>query len=116
MNQENYSHILSIKVFSPTINTTTNYARIQERIKDEFLNREKMMNGIGFNWRKIQWDNMDKYFELGDIVIQSPFSSDLLLLENVKKTFSEIDEDFRKKDILVNEDKIIFKILKPLVE
>jgi len=114
MNEEIYTHILDIKIISLNTNTVINHNNIEEIVKNEFLNKQPIINGIKLNWKKMSWKGVNKYFHLGNLIINNVSSSDSLLLENVEKTILNIDKKFHKNGLLPNNTKIIFIITKPL--
>jgi len=116
MNQENYSHILNIKVISNTSNLIVNDDILLETIKGLFLQKEQIFNGIKLNWRRTVWKGMTKYFDVGDLVIDSVFSSDEIILESVQFTLLGINMILQEQGLLFKDQQIIFKIVKPLVE
>ena len=117
MNQGNYSHILNIKVFCSDSNSTSGFSQsiAYEKIANKFLNEENEYYGVKLKWRKIDWNNMDKFFELGDFVIDSPFGSDEIILEAVKQHLTKIQNELYEEKTLLPRQRIIFKIVKPLV-
>lgn len=117
MNQGNYSHILNIMVLNLESNSTTGFAQSVAYIKfiNKFVN-EYEYYGVKLKWRKIDWTNIDKYFDLGDFVIDSPFSSDEIILEAVKQQITKIQNELYEENNLLLCQKIIFKIVKPLVK
>ena len=116
MDNNIYSHILHIKVWSSLTETTTDYANIENIVKDLFIQKKQIYNDIPIQWEKIIWSKYDKQFNLGDLAINSPFSSDFPLMESVISTISEINNELHKSGKLSKNVKIIFKIVKPLVE
>jgi hypothetical protein len=115
MNQENYSHILNIKVISKITNTVINDQQLLEKIKNLFIQKERVFNGVKLVWRKIEWSGMNKYFDLGDLVIDSIFSVDRILIQNVKCVLNQIYIELYSEGLLKNQQ-IIFKIIKPLTK
>ncbi len=115
LDNNNFSHILCIKIWSDLIDSHTNYANIETKVKDEFLKKEQIYHNIPLEWRKIEWSNYDKVFSLGDLVINSPFGPDLPLVESVTSTIYELNQELHKSGRLSASERIIFKIVKPLV-
>lgn len=116
MNKENYSHILNIKVISNTSNLTVNDDVLLEMIKGLFLQKEQIFNNIKIVWRRMEWKGMSKYFDIGDLVIDSLFGGDEIIIESVRFTLSEINMNLQEQGLLFRDQQIIFKIVKPLVE
>jgi hypothetical protein len=115
MNQENYSHILNIKVLSKISNTVINDPHLLEKIKNLFLQKEKVFNGVKIIWRKIEWQCINKHFDLGDLVIVSTFNVDRILIQTVKCVLNDIYLELHSEGLL-KDQQIIFKIIKPLTK
>jgi len=115
MNQENYSHILNIKVLSKISNTVINDQHLLEKIKNLFVKKEKVFNGVKLIWRKIEWQGINKHFDLGDLVIDSTFNVDRILIQTVKCVLNDIYLELHSEGLL-KEQQIIFKIIKPLTK
>lgn len=116
MNQENYSHILNIKIISKSTSLIVDDVILLEMIKGLFLQREQFFNNIKLKWRKIEWKGVNKYFDIGDIVIDSVFNADEILLHCVRNSLQDITKELRDKGLLFSSQIIIFKLIKPLVE
>ena len=116
MNQNNYSHILNIKIISKSTSSIVNDEHLLETIKDLFLKKDQFFNDIKLHWRKIEWKGVNKYFDLGDIVIDSIFSADEILLYCVRNCLQDITKELHDKHLLSDDQIIIFKLMKPLVE
>ena len=116
MNTNNCSHILNIKVISMSSNTVVKDDHLLEMIKGIFLQKDQYFNGVKMIWRKIDWIGLYKYFDMGDIVIDSIFSIDEILVESVRIVLTEIEFELHEKGLLFNGQKIIFNIIKPLSE
>ena len=116
MDDNVYSHILHIKVWSSLTESTTNYANIENIVKELFIQKKQIYNDIPIQWEKIIWSKYDKQFNLGDLAINSPFGNDFPLMESVITTIFEINNELHKSGKLSKNEKIIFKIVKPLVE
>lgn len=115
MNQDNYSHILNIKIVSKSTTSLINDENLLETIKGLFLEREQYFNDIKLIWRRIEWKCINKYFDIGDIVIDSIFGVDEILLNCIRNCLQNISKELHDKGLLLNEQEIIFKIVKPLV-
>jgi hypothetical protein len=116
MDNNVYSHILDIKVWLNLTESTTNYANIENKVKDLFIQKKQIYNDIPIQWEKITWSKYDKQFNLGDLAINSPFDNDITLMESVISTISEMNNYLHKSGKLSKNEKIIFKIVRPLVE
>ena len=111
---ETYSHILSIKVWDFLKRDSLNDIAFEDTVKTKFLEKEQNYNGIKLNWRRTTLTPLDKVFNIGDIVIDSPLSSDELLLKSTRETISEINKKMHETNLLTSDQSIIFKIMKPL--
>ena len=116
MDNNVYSHILKIKVWSNLTESVTNYANIENVVKDLFIEKKQIHNNIPIKWEKKIWSKYDKQFNLGDLAINTPFDTDFPLMESVISTISEINNELHNSGKLSKNEKIIFKIVKPLVE
>jgi len=116
MDNNVYSHILKIKVWSNLTESVTNYANIENVVKDLFIEKKQIHNNIPIKWEKKIWSKYDKHFNLGDLVINTPFETDSPLIESVISSISEINNQLHESEKLSKNEKIIFKIVKPLVE
>ena len=116
MDNNIYSHILQIKVWSSLTDSTTDYANIENIVKELFINKKQIYNDMPIQWEKIIWSKYDKQFNLGDLAINTPFDNDFSLMESVITTIFEINNELHKSGKLSKNEKIIFKIVKPLVE
>ena len=114
MNPDNFSHILNVKVISIASHTIVNDCHLLEIIKDLFLNKDQYFNGVKLSWRRIEWTDLQKLFDIGDLVIDSVFSVDEMLSESVSKAFTEIKIELYNKKLMFNGQKIIFNLTKPL--
>lgn len=85
-------------------------------IKRLFLEREQFFNDFRLIWRKIEWKGVNKYFDIGDIVIDSIFNADEILLYCVRNSLQDISKELHDKGLLLDSQIILFKIIKPLVE
>jgi hypothetical protein len=89
---------------------------LNELVHDAFLKSKQISYYINLIWEKIEWDIINKQFDLGNIVIYSPFKSDNLLNNIVKKKISDLEKELYTNKILLPSYRIIFKIVKPLNE
>jgi len=116
MNRDNYSHILNIKIWCINSNKIIDNKVLNELVHDAFLKSKQISYYINLIWEKIEWDIINKQFDLGNIVIYSPFKSDNLLNNIVKKKISDLEKELYTNKILLPSYRIIFKIVKPLNE
>jgi hypothetical protein len=113
---DNYSHILIIKVWDTISETTSDYGNIESIVKQRFLEDTFKFKSIEMKWKKIVLSPLNKAFGLGDIVIDSPFESDETLLQSLTSMIKYIDKELHQIGKLNKNNKIIFKLIKPLVE
>jgi len=116
MNQDNYSHIVNIKIISKSDGLVLNDIHLLETIKGLFLQRDQYFNDVKLIWRKMEWKGVNKYFDIGDIVIDSAFGADEIIVFCVRRTLQDISKELHEKGLLFKGQEIIFKIVKPLVE
>jgi len=116
MNRDNYSHILNIKIWCINSNKIIDNKVLNKLVHDAFLKSKQISYYINLIWEKIEWDIINKQFDLGNIVIYSPFKSDNLLNNIVKKKISDLEKELYTNKILLPSYRIIFKIVKPLNE
>ena len=116
MNRDNYSHILNIKIWCINSNKIIDNKVLNELVHDAFLKSKQISYYINLIWEKIEWDIINKQFDLGNIVIYSPFKSDNLLNNIIKKKISDLEKELYINKILLPSYRIIFKIVKPINE
>ena len=112
----NYSHIVIIKVWSNTSESITDYGNIENFVKEYFLERTWSHKGINLNFKKINLSRVDKALGLSNIVIDNPFDSDEILLSAITNIINYIDKELHQIKRLNNNDTIIFKVIKPLID
>jgi hypothetical protein len=96
---ETYSHILSIKILDFLSMESVNIM-LEDMIKTEFLEKKQIYNGIKLNWRRKVLTPLEKIFHIGDIVIDSPLSSDDLLLNITRQTIYKINRKMHENNLL----------------
>jgi hypothetical protein len=111
---ETYSHILSIKIWDFLKKDSEHDIVLEDMIKTEFLEKEQTYNGLKLQWRRKFLTPVELVFYVGDIVIDSPFNSDELLLNVTRQMISGINRKMHEKNLLTSDQSIIFKIMKPL--
>lgn len=114
MDPDNFTHILSIKVWSTITENVTDFANINSIVNDIFLKRKQSYNGIDLIWKKYKWTKIKKEFNMGDMVVISPFGQDEVLFESVRKTLTEIEMELKENRKMTDKDTIIFNIVKPI--
>lgn len=116
MDHGNYSHVLNIKIISKTTRLIINDENLLETIKELFLQKKQYFDNVKLVWRRIKWKGMNKYFDIGDIVIDSVFYTEQILLDCVRSCLQDITKELHNKGLLSTNQLIIFKLIKPLVE
>jgi hypothetical protein len=111
---ETYSHILSIKIWEFLKKDSLNDIVLVDMIKNEFLEKEQIYNGLKLHWRPKSLTPVEMAFYVGDIVIDSPINDDDLLLKLTQQTISGINRKMHEKKLLTSDQSILFKIMKPL--
>ncbi len=109
-----YSHILNLKVWSETAAKVDQGSIIERIVRDSFLYREHVREGVKLMWFKKAWSFPESQFDLGDIVIDSPLPQDDQLLHYVETTVREIEANLRKDKLLFVHQRILFHMMKPL--
>ena len=119
-----YTHILSIKVWCPSVNNITNYSNINTKIKelivDNLFTEIVNFNGIDYpitiKWNNPFWDEKKKHLIGGDFITNVNYSHtyDIIILKHTEIVLNKIEETLKTSNFLSSEDKIIFNIVKPL--
>jgi hypothetical protein len=119
-----YTHILSIKVWSSGCNDITNYSNINRKIKDllldnsftEVVNFNGIEHNITIKWGNPFWDEKIKHLIVGDFVANISYSHtyDTIIFKHTEMVLNKIEETLRKNNFITTNDKIIFNIVKPL--
>ena len=106
----NYSHILTVKLWSEKFNETTNYGNILNKLISELISnvyREKIYadgieQSVSIEWKKIKWNNQDDCLYSSDIVTWMPEISDKLIYDVTKlileKIYSQIMIEKKNSD------------------
>jgi hypothetical protein len=119
----NYSHILSIQIWSERINQTTNYGnilnRVRELIIDSIHTYEIDYNGknqlYSLLWKKAKWDTMVSKLYIDDIVTTAYGLDDDIIYQHTCKMLKEIEEKLCINKKMDGDYNIIFSIVKPIV-
>lgn len=110
----NYTHILSIKIWNNKIKVVIKNDDLEDYIKAIFIEKEQMYNGIKIMWCKKDLTPLEMAFNKGDIVIESPFSCDEILLNATREAFIDINKYLHATDLLPGDLIATFTIMKSL--
>ena len=118
-----YTHILSIQIWSDKIRQTTTHGNILNYVKDCITNdiqtQELEYNGkptlFSVKWNKTVWNTMMSALYNGDIVMNMPYMEDNIIYQHTTKMLQEIKEKLCKEKKINSEYDIIFSIVKPIV-
>lgn len=110
----NYTHILSIIVWDSQTQYKIDNNNLLDYIKGLFIKKEQVYNGLKIIWHIKELTSLEKAFNKGDIVIDSPFSSDELLLTLTRAAFIDINSYLHEKNLMSKELIATFTITKPL--
>lgn len=120
----NYTHILSIQVWSDKLNSSTNYGNILNRVKDVIIDnlqtQEINYNGkkelITILWKKIQWSKSYNNLYNSEIVADLSYTKDEVVYQHTKQMLQEIETRFRIDKKFDSDCKIVFSIVKPVIQ
>lgn len=120
----NYSHILSIQVWSDKIKLSSNYGNILLRVKELIINeiqtQEVNYNGkkelVSLFWKKVEWTKSNNSLYNSDIVTDAEFIKDEIIYQHTKQMLEEIEEKLCLNKKFDSDYKIIFSIVKPVVQ
>jgi len=120
----NYSHILSIQIWSAKSNQTTTYGNILNRVKDLFVDeiqtQEINYNGktelIPLLWKKVEWTSFNNNLYNSNIVTEAFHIKDDIIYQHVKQMFKEIETNLLIDKKFDFDYKIIFSIVKPVFQ
>jgi len=118
---EEFTHILDIKIIHNSDSNIVKNKDLLKQVKRYFINYEhsqtiKLNNkdsDVVLSWKRKRWDFPYNKF-IGDLVLVSPYNTDLVIYDHTTKTISCILEDLREKRNYWNDFDIIFNISKPL--
>ena len=118
----NYSHILTIQIWSEKNNQTTNHGNILNRVKEliveDVQSQELVVNDkkkvISLLWKQIKWSSSNNNLYNSDIVTERHFIKDEIIYQHTKQMLNEIEEKLCKENRFTSDYKIIFSIVKPL--
>jgi hypothetical protein len=67
-------------------------------------------------WKLIKWKKPYDEMIPGDLVINSIYSNDTIIYEYTKYILEKIEKELKGRNLLENDSKIVFTIVKPIVE
>jgi hypothetical protein len=121
-----YTHILSIKVWSNTYNDITNYSNINTKVKElildnsftEAVNINGIDHTITIKWSRPFWDEKTKHLIVGDFITNLNYSHtyDEIILKHTEIILNKIEKELKKDKLMPSNEKIIFNIVKPLTK
>ena len=120
----NYTHILSIQIWSEKLNSSTNYGNILNRVKDVIIDnlqtQEINYNGkkelITILWKKIQWSKSYNNLYNSEIVADLSYTKDEVVYQHTIQMLQEIETRFRIDKKFDSDCKIVFSIVKPVIQ
>lgn len=120
----NYTHILSIQIWSEKLNSSTNYGNILNRVKDVIVDnlqtQEINYNGkkelITILWKRIQWSKSYNNLYNSEIVADLSYTKDEVVYQHTKQLLQEIETRFRIDKKFDSDCKIVFSIVKPVIQ
>jgi hypothetical protein len=118
----NYTHILCVKVWSDKLGFCVKDKNIEKIVKEKIYNNEE--NNVMYNnqyidtikWKFKEWDQ--PYYEMmsGDLVTNSNYNCDLIVFYFTRVLLEKIEKELKEKNVFENDYKLIFTIVKPIVE
>ena len=118
----NFTHVLSVVVWSDKTNQTTNYGNILTKVKsaivEDIQTQEIMVGGkkelYSLNWQKMNNSAIDKNLYGGDIITYAPSINNDVMYQHTQKTLHELEEKMCMKKKFDSDYKILFSIVKPV--
>jgi hypothetical protein len=119
----NYSHILTVEIWSDKIQQTSNYGNILNHVKNAIVNDiqtyEVEYNGkkqlYSLFWKNASWDIMNTNLYNGDIVIEKCNLDDNIIYLHTVKMLKDIEAKLYIDKKTDGDFKIIFSIVKPVI-
>ena len=114
----NFTHILCVKVWSPHIRMTTNYGNILSIIKNYIINANIHFiskidgNDTISNWKIKQFDEPYNEMFSGDLVANVSSHMDDKIYAYTKEILQDIEEQLTKQNKLCHGEKIVFTIVR----
>jgi len=110
----NYTHILSIRLWNNNLKIAIKNDELENCIKSIFIENEQIYNGVKIVWRKKELSPLEKAFNKGDIVIISSLECDEMLLNATREVFIDINNYLHDNKLLTKDSIATFTITKPL--
>ena len=118
----NYTHILCVKVWSDKLGFCVGDKNIEKIVKEKIYNNEENNVMWGnqcidtIKWKFKEWD--EPYYEMmsGDLVTNANYNCDLIVFNFTKILLQKIEKELKEKNVLENDYKLIFTIVKPILE
>ena len=122
--EQEYTHILSLKVWSKSCNFTTDYKNIEKKVLNELINKDFTENVeigglkqlIKINWVEKKWSDKMSVLTQGNLVANLNYSStyDQFIYKHTESVLKQIEQKFKDNDVFHSDWEIIFNIVKPL--
>jgi hypothetical protein len=120
----NYTHILCIKVWSEKLGFCLKSRNVENIVKDKIINNNETINitynnttiSVLLKWKLIKWKKPYDEMIPGDLVINSIYSNDTIIYEYTKYILEKIEKELKGRNLLENDSKIVFTIVKPIAE
>ena len=124
MNNIEYTHILCVKPWSEKLGFCIKSANIENKIKEKLINNKEIINipynntiiSVLLKWKLIKWKKPYDEMIPGDLIINSIYSSDTIIYEYTKIILEKIESELKEKNLFEKESKIVFTIVKPIVQ
>jgi hypothetical protein len=119
-----YTHILCVKVWSKSLNFCSTRANIESIIKTKIINNKESFTfnlnntnlDIFIKWKLQKWEPPYNLMMSGDLITNSLLYSDSVVYKYTKKLLKKIEEELKTRAILSDEEEIVFTIVKPITE
>jgi hypothetical protein len=122
--EQEYTHILSLKVWSKSCHFTTDYKNIEKKVLNELINKDFTENVeigglkqlIKINWVEKKWSDKMSVLTQGNLVANLNYSSgyDQFIYKHTETILKQIEQKFKDNNDFHSDWEIIFNIVKPL--
>jgi len=120
----NFTHILCIKVWSERLEFCIKGRNIESIIKEKIvknsesfdINYHNKITKVFTKWNLIKWEKPYDEMIPGDLITNSIYSSDLIINEFTNNLLQKIEKELKDKTVLDKDNKIVFTIVKPIAE
>jgi len=119
-----YTHILCLKVWSKSYNFTTDYKNIEKKVLNELINKDfietveigGLKQLIKINWFEKKWTDKMSVLIQGNLVANLNYSStyDQFIYKHTEIILKQIEQKFKDNNDFHSDWEIIFNIVKPL--